>query len=57
MGSLTLLVTWEILDERNARAFHNKKASMIVILEKIKKESKLWVCVGAKRLSEIMPRE
>ena len=57
MASLTLLVVWEIWNERNARVFNKKFASPVVILEKIKREARMWVTAGAKHLGEIMPRE
>jgi hypothetical protein len=57
IASLSLLVTWEIWAERNARVFHNKHAPPSVMLDKIKREARLWVLAGAKRLGEIMPGE
>ena len=41
MASLTLLVTWEIWNERNARVFNKKFATPCVILERIKREARL----------------
>jgi hypothetical protein len=41
------------MDERNARAFKNKQAPTPIILEKIKRESKLWVLGGAKRMGSL----
>ena len=35
MSSLTLLITWEIWNERNARIFNKKFASPGVILDRI----------------------
>jgi hypothetical protein len=57
MASITLLVTWEIWNERNDRVFHNKSAPLHVMLDRIKREARLWVIAGAKRLGDIMPRE
>jgi hypothetical protein len=57
VASHTLLVTWEIRNERNARVFRNKHTPFFVLLDKIKKEARLWVLAGAKRLGEIMPGE
>ena len=57
MASLALLVTWEIWNERNARIFNNKHSPSFVILDRIKREARMWVTAGAKRLGEIMPRE
>lgn len=57
MTSITLLVSWEIWNERNARVFRNKHASPPTIFAKIKFEANLWVLVGAKRLGELIPGE
>jgi hypothetical protein len=57
IASLTLLVSWEIWCEHNARVFRNKQAPSIVILDKVKCEARLWVLAGAKRLEELMPGE
>ena len=57
LGSLALLVTWEIWNERNARVFQNKFSPPFIILDKIKKEIRLQITAGAKGLSEIMPGE
>jgi hypothetical protein len=40
--------------ERNARVFRKKFALSFVILENIKKEARLWVLVGAKRLGDLL---
>jgi hypothetical protein len=56
VASLTLLVTWELWNERNVRVFRSKHMSPLVLFEKkIKSEARLWVYAGAKRLGEIMP--
>ena len=57
VASLTLLVTWEIWNEPNARVFHNKSAPHFVILDIIKKEARLWVLADAKCLDTLMSRE
>jgi hypothetical protein len=57
MASITLLVTWEVWNERNARVFHNKSAPLHVMLDRVKREARLWVIAGAKRMGQIMPRE
>ena len=57
IATLTLLTSWEIWNERNARVFRNKLSPTFVLFEKIKKEARLWVTAGAKGLSEIMPGE
>jgi hypothetical protein len=46
--SLSLLVTWEIWNECNTWVFHNKHAPPLAILDKIKRETLLWVITGAK---------
>jgi hypothetical protein len=51
-----MLISWEIGNERNARTFQNKQAPSTVIVDKIKREARLWITIGAKRLSELMPR-
>jgi hypothetical protein len=48
MASLSLLVIWEIWNECNTWVFHNKHALPLVILDKIKRETLLWVIVSAK---------
>jgi hypothetical protein len=50
--SLALLVTWELWNERNARVFNNKYTNHDVILDKIKREARMWVIAGAKRLDQ-----
>ena len=57
MASLTLLTTWELWNERNARVFNNKHSPPLVILDRIKREARMWVLAGAKRMGEMMPRE
>lgn len=57
MASITLLVTWEIWNERNARVFKNKHAPPTVIFDKIRNEARLWALAGAKHVNFLMPRE
>jgi hypothetical protein len=57
MTSLTMLVSWTIWKERNARVFQNKSAPPPILLEIIKNEAKLWVAAGAKHLRFVMPGE
>ena len=57
IASLTLLVTWEVWNERNARVFQNKSAPSLVVVDKVKNEARLWVLVGAKCLGNLIPRE
>jgi hypothetical protein len=57
MASLSMLIIWEVWNERNDRVFKNKHAPSQVVFERIKKEATLWVLAGAKNLSNLMPRE
>jgi hypothetical protein len=57
MASFTLLTSCQVSGEPNVVVFHNKHASLSVLLDKIKKEARLWVMAGAKRLSEMMSGE
>ena len=51
--SMTLLVTWELWREQNARIFEHQHKSPTVLIAKIKEEARLWCSAGAKRLREI----
>jgi hypothetical protein len=55
LASLTLLTSWEIWNERNARVFRNKHAPPLVLFTMIKYEAKLWVIAGAKCMSNFIP--
>ena len=57
MASLTMLVSWTIWNERNARVFRNKSAPPPILLQNIVLEAKLWVTAGAKKLGRIVVRE
>jgi hypothetical protein len=57
MASLTMLICWEIWNERNARIFRNKHASTEMVLQTIKREATMWVQAGAKRLGSLISRE
>jgi hypothetical protein len=57
IASLTMLVSWTIWNERNARVFNNKAAPPAVLLEIIKSEVRLWIAAGAKDLSLVILRE
>ena len=57
MASLTLLVSWEIWNERNGRVFRNKYVSPPSIYAKIKYEANLWVLAGARHLGVLLPGE
>jgi hypothetical protein len=57
LASLTLLIVWEIWNERNARVFRNKQFPSLIILDKIKVEARLRMIAGAKKLGSILPGE
>jgi hypothetical protein len=57
IGSLTMLISWEIRKERNARVFCNTFSDSMVVLENTKTEATLWSLAGAKALSVVMARE
>jgi hypothetical protein len=57
MAYISLLVAWEIWNERNVRVFKNKHASPTVILEKVRNEARLWALAGAKHVNFLMPGE
>jgi hypothetical protein len=57
IASMVLISSWEVWNERNTRGLRNKHAPLTVILDNIKRELKLWVTAGAKRVSVLMPRE
>ena len=57
MASLTMLVSWVIWNEKNARVFRKKSRPPFYNLKLIQEKSKLWVTAGARHLSIIMPRE
>jgi hypothetical protein len=51
LASITMLVSWTIWKEQNARVFNNKAAPTSVLLEIIKND---WIVAGAKQLSVIL---
>ena len=57
MATLSMLTSWTIWNERNARIFQLKSAPPTVLLANIKIEAQTWVTAGAKKLGSIMPRE
>jgi hypothetical protein len=57
LASLTMLVSWTIWKERNARVFNHKSAPTTTLLNIIKSEVKLWVVAGAKCLSFVIAGE
>jgi hypothetical protein len=52
---LTFLTTWEVWNDKNSWVFYNRQAPPMVIFERIKKETKLWITADAKILNVIMP--
>ena len=56
-ASLTMLVTWTIWNERNARVFRFKSAPPTILLNTISTEANLWVTAGAKKLGSFISRE
>ena len=57
MASVTMLVSWTIWKERNARVFNNKSAPPTILFDIIKSEASTWVAAGAKHLSYVMTGE
>lgn len=57
MASLTMLVSWTIWNERNARVFGHKSVPPPILLKIIVEEAKLWVTAGAKKLGKIVLSE
>jgi hypothetical protein len=55
MVTLTMLACWKVSNERNARVLRNKSAPTTILLNIIKAKAKLWVTVGAKFLSYVIP--
>ena len=57
MASLTMLVSWTIWNERNARVFRHKNALPPILLKLIVDEANLWVTARAKKLEKFVLRE
>jgi hypothetical protein len=55
--SLIMLTSWAILNERNARVFHNVSTLPSTTVSIINGETALWSMAGAKHMGSIMPRE
>jgi hypothetical protein len=53
MKSSINLIAWEIWKETKARVFTNKVVMPMVLMQKIKDESRKWIMAGAKHLGEI----
>ena len=56
-ASLTMLVSWTIWNERNARVFKHKSAPPTILLSSISTEANLWIVAGAKKLGSLILRE
>ena len=56
-ASITMLVSWTIWNERNARVFKHKSAPPPILLSSISTEANLWVNAGAKKLGSFIARE
>jgi hypothetical protein len=54
MSSLALVTISELWNECNARVFRNKFAPPYIVLDKIRKEARLWVIAGAKHLGVLV---
>ena len=57
MASLTMLVSWTVWNERNARIFRHKNAPPPILVNNILTDARLWVTAGAKKLGDILVRE
>jgi hypothetical protein len=57
VASLSMLIIWELWNERNDRIFKNKHAPVQVVFDRVRKEGTLWVLAGAKKLGLLMPGE
>jgi hypothetical protein len=57
VASITLLVSWEVWNERIDRVFRNKNAPLNVVIDRVKREARLWVIAGAKMLGGMMSGE
>ena len=56
-ASITMLVSWVIWNERNARVFRQKSAPPQILLSIIEDEANLWIKAGAKKLGSFLLRE
>ena len=57
MSSLLMLISWKVLNERNARVFRNVVSSVAIVVSRIKKEARAWCLAGAKFLGNVIPGE
>ena len=56
-ASITMLVSWVIWNERNARVFKQKSAPPQILLNIIVDEANLWIKAEAKILGSFLLRE
>jgi hypothetical protein len=54
MASITMLISWSVWKERNARAFNNKSVPPSILLVPLKTELRLWVAEGEKYLGHVI---
>ncbi len=52
MHTLTLLVAWEIWNERNRRNFQHEELPMASLLTKVKEKAKTWALAGTRSLRD-----
>ena len=57
MATLVMMVSWEILNERNQRVFKNTRTMPSIIFLRVKSEAHSWVLAGAKHLGLVIPGE
>jgi hypothetical protein len=57
MTSLAMLISLEILKERNARVFQNHFSTVNMVATRIKDEAAMWSLAGTKVLTIVIPRE
>jgi hypothetical protein len=57
MASLSMLISLDILKERNARVFRNHFSTVNMVATRIKDEAAMWSLAGTKALTIVIPRE
>jgi hypothetical protein len=57
MASLAILISLEILKERNTRVFQNHFLTVNMVATRIKDEAAMWSLAGTKALTIVIPRE
>nr|TKW05006.1 hypothetical protein SEVIR_7G147400v2 [Setaria viridis] len=53
--SLTLLIMWELWNERNSRIFRHKGSPTTQLMAKIKSSANMWIAAGARDLAALLP--